>query len=535
MIVIAIVLDLNIRTRRRNTSCVYRFETNDNKRSSAMIPTTYHHIDMFPVYHSRSLREKKISSILIIYTMPAQDLSFPPLKRSRFFDFIPFLVLGLFCVLSIVGYVYFDRQNGQLAQTRLHHETQIRIDQIQERIDKDITVIRGLQGLYNASDVVSRDEFTAYLDSLQLSKNYPGIYSVIYGKKVATDSSYITTYIYPESTYISEIGSVISSDPVNAQAIQTAVGTKSMAVSEVTQLPNTQMNVVLLVLPVGEKKNEEGVIVLRVNIASFLSSLTVSDSVNDTFFYRVVNEKAAAQNQQIVTTVPTNYKKEMSLMQVFPIAIDGVTWNVEYYASNAFGLISTEHMTPLFMAEIIIALGVFFFLLLYQTTRVKEHAVKMAEGMVSDLRESESRFKAITESAKDAIVMMDSEARVVLWTEGEMMGKQFHQMLATMPEHQKTERLEFFGKTGQSDVVGKSIELPAKKKDGTIFTIELTVARTKLHNEWHAVGIMRDVTERLHQVKALAEQTKELERMNKLMVDRELKMIELKKQIKSSV
>jgi hypothetical protein len=44
-------------------------------------------------------------------------------------------------------------------------------------------------------------------------------------------------------------------------------------------------------------------------------------------------------------------------------------------------------------------------------------------------------------------------------------------------------------------------------------------------------GLLRDVTERKIAEDAVKERTKELERMNSLMIGRELRMIELKKQL----
>ncbi|NOR59363.1 MAG: PAS domain S-box protein, partial [Methanosarcinales archaeon] len=53
-----------------------------------------------------------------------------------------------------------------------------------------------------------------------------------------------------------------------------------------------------------------------------------------------------------------------------------------------------------------------------------------------------------------------------------------------------------FKATGCGPVVGKTLELEAVRKDGTMFPIELSVSAVKIGEEWHATGIVRDITER---------------------------------------
>ena len=44
--------------------------------------------------------------------------------------------------------------------------------------------------------------------------------------------------------------------------------------------------------------------------------------------------------------------------------------------------------------------------------------------------------------------------------------------------------------------MGKTLELVALRKGGKEFPVELSVAPVKRHGQWHAVGIIRDITER---------------------------------------
>jgi len=62
-----------------------------------------------------------------------------------------------------------------------------------------------------------------------------------------------------------------------------------------------------------------------------------------------------------------------------------------------------------------------------------------------------------------------------------------------------------FRKTGTGNAVGKTLELSALKKDGTEFPIEISVSSIRIKEKRHAVGIIRDITERKKATEALME------------------------------
>jgi PAS domain S-box-containing protein len=129
---------------------------------------------------------------------------------------------------------------------------------------------------------------------------------------------------------------------------------------------------------------------------------------------------------------------------------------------------------------------------------------KQAEEALS---ESEEKFRSITTSAKDAIIMMDDEGNNTHWNKAaeeifgysaqEALGKEFHIFLAPQQYHNAYRKgMGTFKTTGQGLVVGKTLEVEAVKKDGTILPIELSVSSVKLKGKWHATGIIRDITDR---------------------------------------
>jgi len=123
------------------------------------------------------------------------------------------------------------------------------------------------------------------------------------------------------------------------------------------------------------------------------------------------------------------------------------------------------------------------------------------------LRESEEKFRAITGTATDAIILMDNEGKISYWnpaaermfgyTNSEAVGQNLHKFLA--PEEYQNDFLRGFGRfqdEGKGNVIGRTVVLIARKKDGTTFPFEISTSAMKVRGKWHAAGIIRDISER---------------------------------------
>ncbi|MDI6796657.1 MAG: PAS domain S-box protein, partial [Desulfatibacillaceae bacterium] len=120
------------------------------------------------------------------------------------------------------------------------------------------------------------------------------------------------------------------------------------------------------------------------------------------------------------------------------------------------------------------------------------------------LKESEVRLRAITDSAQDAILMMDWQGLVSYWNPAaqrifgyapeEALGRDLHDFIAPARYREAYQRaFPHFALTGKGDAVGKTLELEAMHKDGTEVFVELSLSAIHLQGKWHAVGIMRDI------------------------------------------
>lgn len=123
------------------------------------------------------------------------------------------------------------------------------------------------------------------------------------------------------------------------------------------------------------------------------------------------------------------------------------------------------------------------------------------------LKEREEIFHAIASAAQDAIIMSDDEDLITYWNPAaerifgyqaeEVIGNSLHDLIAH-PKHRQSDHqdLKHFHETGESPVIGTTNELTMLRKGGVEFPSELSVSRARIKGRWHAIGIVRDISER---------------------------------------
>jgi len=131
------------------------------------------------------------------------------------------------------------------------------------------------------------------------------------------------------------------------------------------------------------------------------------------------------------------------------------------------------------------------------------------------LQQIEERWLAITESTQDAILMMDPEGRVSYWiraaegmfghTRDEAVSRNLHDLIVPERFHPAfhTDYQKFL-QTGQRDGIGKIFDLEALRKNGQEISVQLLLSAVQMNDGWHALGLIRDATERKQVEDALA-------------------------------
>lgn len=128
---------------------------------------------------------------------------------------------------------------------------------------------------------------------------------------------------------------------------------------------------------------------------------------------------------------------------------------------------------------------------------------------------------AIVSSAADAIVTADGEGLVVTWNpaaerifgyeEAEILGSPLHVLVPERFRAAHTAGLQRVVDTGETRIIGKTVEVFGVHKDGSEFPIELSLGTWLEGDERYFSGIIRDVSDRHEMTNELAVSEERLE------------------------
>jgi PAS domain S-box-containing protein len=133
--------------------------------------------------------------------------------------------------------------------------------------------------------------------------------------------------------------------------------------------------------------------------------------------------------------------------------------------------------------------------------------------MEQDLRLSEARLRAIVSTAVDGIITIDEHGtieslnpaalRIFGYSEEELIGRNVKILMPEPYRREHDEYLENYRRTGHRKIIGIGREVQGRRKDGSIFPLDLAVSEARVGNRRTFTGITRDITERKQAEEAL--------------------------------
>lgn len=156
---------------------------------------------------------------------------------------------------------------------------------------------------------------------------------------------------------------------------------------------------------------------------------------------------------------------------------------------------------------------------------VVSRVARKRERARAALEESEEALQTLSESLKDAVVVMDHWGNIFSWNPaaermfgyaaGEVVGRELHTLL--VPGRCREAYREGFSRsqeTGEGAIVG-AMELTAVRKGGMEFPVELTLSFLKNKGKCRAIGILRDFSARKKHEKESRHRREQLENLIK--------------------
>ncbi|MFN3460385.1 MAG: PAS domain-containing protein, partial [Oceanibaculum sp.] len=122
-------------------------------------------------------------------------------------------------------------------------------------------------------------------------------------------------------------------------------------------------------------------------------------------------------------------------------------------------------------------------------------------------------YKDIVDSVVSGVVVIDRQGRIVElnpamqrifgYAPEELLGANISMLMPESYSRNHDNYLRRYAETGKNRIIGRSLEIPARRKDGTVFPLEITVTEIRVGDDPHFVGVLRDITERKEVEKAL--------------------------------
>ncbi|HEV3236597.1 MAG TPA: PAS domain S-box protein [Gemmataceae bacterium] len=134
------------------------------------------------------------------------------------------------------------------------------------------------------------------------------------------------------------------------------------------------------------------------------------------------------------------------------------------------------------------------------------------------LSDSERRYRQLTEASLDGIVVADETGTITLfnpaaerifgYSSAEVLGQSLDIIVPSDYLQAHRQGLQRYVETRQPHLIGRPTEMSARRRDGTEFTLELSLSAIDLGGELQFLGSIRDTTERTRMRSALVQSEK---------------------------
>src|SRR5216683_756184 len=140
------------------------------------------------------------------------------------------------------------------------------------------------------------------------------------------------------------------------------------------------------------------------------------------------------------------------------------------------------------------------------------------------LQASAEKFRSLAETANDAIVSADSQGNIAYFNRAaerifgyfskEIVGQPLTVLMPERFRNLHRQGVDRFLRTGDTRVIGKTVELAGRRRDGTEFPLELSLSSCKTSDGIFFTGILSDITERKLAERQIPLRTAQLEAAN---------------------
>ncbi|WP_130471974.1 bifunctional diguanylate cyclase/phosphodiesterase [Candidatus Magnetaquicoccus inordinatus] len=462
---------------------------------------------------------------------------------------LPWMVLAIGLLATSSLYRNASQDAEALLRQQFDHQVREITSRISQRMATYEQVLRGISGLFSASNPVDRQAFRTYVQQLQLEKNYPGIqgigFSLLipsaeleqhllairnegfahYSVRPPGERPFYTSIIYLEPFNTRNqraFGYDMFSEQIRhtamAQARDSGEPTLSGKVTLVQEDGKQVQAGFLLYVPIYRNNQPNNSPEERQNnllgwayspfrINNLMSGI-LGESIQqldlEIFDGPIANsetllfdEDGHLANKQ--NSPPALFTSSQQLI------IAGHPWTIHIRSLSGFAEL-TDSKRPLLIAQAGILASLLFAALFWSLLSSRNRAVSLAATMTDELRRSEQTIKTIIETAINGIIVINRDKQIVLFNRSaetlfgyraeELLGKNVKAIMPESYQQQHDQYVDNYLTTGTKKIIGIGREVVGRHKTGTTFPAELFIGEMRDENNHLFVGIIHDISDR---------------------------------------
>lgn len=463
---------------------------------------------------------------------------------------LPWLVLVLGLFASTIAWNLARESQMQDVKADFTSRTDRATVEIRKRLLAYEQVLRGGVALVDANGLVSRLQWRAYVERLDIGKSLPGVQGIGFAKLVNDEdkaahiravrtkglpgydirpegkrSFYLpVVYLEPFSTLVPRaIGFDMSVEPVRRAAMERARDQGAFAISGnvrwIQEADGKEQSGFMMYLPVylGGKPPED-LEPRRLALIGYVYAAFRMDNLVDGALNAVVDgidleifDSAVPTRESLLfdlDRIPRflGSPSVTDLSRMSTLYVDGRTWNLRYEALPAF-VARNSDTRPLAVLTVSGLISLLLFALTWSASHMRKKALTLAEGMSAALQENEQRFTGIFQSAMDAIISVDEKQMIVHFNPAaelifrcraaQAVGSPLTRFMPPRFRDAHAHYIERFGVTGVTDrQMGSQRDLFGLRADGDEFPLEASISQTAQAGKKIYTVMLRDISAR---------------------------------------
>lgn len=444
------------------------------------------------------------------------------------------IVFFLSLAVTFFAWYISDNHYRQRAKEVFQAEINEDVSHIRQRMLNYDHVLRSGIGFLQGSDWVTRDEWHRFVRTLETQNYYPGIQGIGYSKMlrpddVATieqemrregagsfsvkpsgkrDQYSAILYLEPlDERNAQAIGYDMFSEPVRREAMEKARDTGSTTltgpvklVQEITE--DVQTGILMYLpfyrtgAPTDSLTHRREALVGYVYSPFRMKDLMRGILHNEEHFYLEIYDGESVSKANLLyrshaTELP--YPSKYQIRQMVQIA--GRTWNLSFASTPEFDA-STKSSQPL----LLVSSGIVFDLILLGVLLTLIQSRQKLQSKTDELESSKNRLSTFLTSSTDGIHILDLEGNLILYSDSfiAMLGytREEAETLSVFDWDAQMSEEELHNAIRSLLIHPIQFETRHRRKDGSIFDVEITTKTVMLDGKNYLYASSRDISER---------------------------------------